>query len=302
MRTTTWATNSFGTKAISNNYIDLLKAADLNYTAATAPIFAEYNGKKVEVLDKRAVIRKDTQELLGVVSSRYKVCQNVDALSFVENINDIKLLKAGSVGQNNSTIYMIGQLPEVTVLGDTITPHLIFQNSHDGLSGIKATICMLRIVCQNQFVSTFSASPAVISIRHQGDLEGNLIAASQTMNSMYEYITHYDEFAKEMVSQKVDRETFNKILEGYFKIPEDATDRTKANIIDCRDYFTECYNVDDNQNFKGTKYGLINAFSDYITHKEPMKKSSNWESSRFMNSINPYQMDQFRKVVDSIAA
>lgn len=302
MRTTTWASNTFGTEATSNNYIDLLTKADLNYQATSAPIFAEYNGQKVEVLDKKAIIREDTQELLGVVSNRYKVCQNVDALSFIENINDIKLLKAGSVGTNNSTIYMIGQLPEVKVLGDIITPHVIFQNSHDGLSGIKATICMLRVVCQNQFISTFANSPAVISIRHQGDLDGNLIAARDTMNSMYEYVRTYDQFANNMVAQKVDSKMFNQILEGYFKIPEDATDRMKSNILDCREYFTQCYNVDDNQNFKGTKYGLINAFSDYITHKEPMKKSTNWEKSRFANSINPYQMDQFRRVVDSIAA
>lgn len=302
MRTTTWATNTLGTEATSNSYIDLLTEADLNYKATEAPIFAEYNGKKVEVLDKKAVIREDTQELLGVVSNRYKVCQNVDALRFVEYIKDIKLLKAGAVGQNNSTIYMIGQLPEVTVLGDTITPHLIFQNSYDGLSGIKATICMLRVICQNQFISTFADSPAVISIRHQGDLNGNLIAAHETMNNLYEYVKTYDQFANNMVAQKVDSRTFNKILEGYFRIPEDATDRMKSNILDCREYFTQCYNVDDNQNFKGTKYGLINAFSDYITHKDPMKKSTNWEKSRFMNSINPYQMDQFRRVVDSIAA
>ena len=302
MRTTTWATNSFGTEATSNSYIDLLTEADLNYRAVEAPIFAEYNGQKVEVLDKKAVIREDTQDLLGVVSNRYKVCQNADALSFVENINDIKLLKAGAVGQNNSTIYMIGQLPEVTVLGDTITPHLIFQNSHDGLSGIKATICMLRVICQNQFISTFADSPAVISIRHQGDLDGNLIAARETMNSMYDYVKTYDKFANNMVAQKVDSKMFNKILEGYFKITEDETDRTKSNILDCREYFTQCYNVDDNQNFKGTKYGLINAFSDYITHKEPMKKSINWEKNRFANSINPYQMDQFRKIVEAIAA
>ena len=302
MRTTTWATNSFGTEATSNSYIDLLAKADLNYRAVKAPIFAEYNGQKVEVPDKKAVIIEDTQDLLGVVSNKYKVCQNVDALSFVENINDIKLLKAGTVGKNNSTIYMIGQLPEVTVLGDTIKPHLIFQNSHDGLSGIKATICMLRIVCQNQFVSTFADSPAVIYIRHRGDLDGNLIAARATMNSMYEYVKTYDQFANNMVAQKVDSRMFNQILEGYFKIPEDATDRMKSNILDCREYFTQCYNVDDNQNFKGTKYGVINAFSDYITHKDPMKKSTNWEKSRFMNSINPYQMDSFRRVVDSIAA
>lgn len=301
MRTTTWASNTFGTEATSNNYIDLLTKADLNYQATTAPIFAEYNGQKVEVLDKKAVIREDTQELLGVVSNRYKVCQNVDALSFIENINDIKLLKAGAVGLNNSTIYMIGQLPDVRVLGDIITPHIIFQNSHDGLSGIKATICMLRVICQNQFVSTFADSPATISIRHQGELDDKLIAARETMNSLYDYVKTYDQFANTMVAQKVDSQMFNRILESYFKIPEDATDRMKANIIDCRDRFITCYDADDNQNFKGTRYGIINAFSDYITHKDPTKKTSNWEKSRFMNSISPYQMDQFRKVLDAAA-
>lgn len=302
MRTTTWASSTFGTEATSNNYIDLLNKADLNYQATMAPIFAEYNGQKVEVLDKKAVIREDTQELLGVVSNRYKICQNVDALSFIENINDIKLLKAGAVGTNNSTIYMIGQLSEVKVLGDIITPHIIFQNSHDGLCGIKATICMLRIVCQNQFVSTFEHSPATISIRHQGELDGKLIAARETMNSLYDYVKTYDQFANTMVAQKVDSKMFNRILESYFKIPEDATDRMKANIIDCRDRFIACYDVDDNQNFKGTKYGVINAFSDYITHKDPMKKTTNWEKSRFMNSISPYPMDQFRRIVETVAA
>lgn len=302
MRTTTWASNTFGTEATSNNYIDLLTKAHLNYQATTAPIFAEYNGQKVEVLDKKAVIREDTRELLGVVSNRYKVCQNVDALSFIENINDIKLLKAGAVGTNNSTIYMIGQLPEVKVLGDVITPHIIFQNSHDGLSGIKATICMLRVICQNQFVSTFEHSPATISIRHQGELDDKLIAARETMNSLYDYVKTYDQFANTMVAQKVDSKMFNRIIESYFKIPEDATDRMKANIVDCRDRFIACYDVDDNQNFKGTKYGVINAFSDYITHKDPMKKTTNWEKSRFVNSINPYQMDQFRRIVETVAA
>ena len=302
MRTTTWASNTFGTEATSNNYIDLLNKANLNYQATTAPIFAEYNGQKVEVLDKKAVIREDTQELLGVVSDRYQVCQNVDALSFIESINDIKLLKAGALGTNNSTIYMIGQLPDVKVLGDIITPHIIFQNSHDGTSGIKATICMLRVICQNQFVSTFADSPATISIRHRGELDDKLIAARQTLSSLYDYIAAYDKFANTQVLQKVDRKMFNRIIESYFKIPEDATDRVKSNVLDCRKEFVIAYNAEDNQNFIGTKFGVINAFSDYITHKDPMKKTSNWEKSRFMNSINPYQMDQFRRIVETVAA
>lgn len=293
-RMSTW--ENIGTVATSNNYRDLLREANLDYTAVAEDLFIEHEGSKIQVPDRKVILRDDTKEIFGIVSNKYQLCQNVDALDFVECIEDVTLLKAGSAG---SMIWMIGKLPSVEILGDEVTPHLIFQNSHDGSCSIKTTICMLRIVCQNQFVSSFKESPATISIRHQGDIDEKLLAAKQTMQGVYEYVKNYDSVAHELATQKITPSKFNNLIEGFFKIPEDASDRTIRSINDRRERFYEAYNAEDNQNFTGTKWGLINAYSDLITHEEFARKTSNWESNRFLYSLSPSTMNEFMRVVEA---
>lgn len=291
-RLSTW--ENVGTTSSTNNYRELLKEADLDYNAVAEDLFVEHEGQKLMVPNKKVILREDTKEIFGIVSDRYQLCQNRDALDFVENIEGVKLIKAGSAG---GLTWMIGKLPEVKVLGDTISPHLIFQNSHDGSCSIKTTICMLRIVCQNQFVSSFKDSPATISIRHNGDLDEKLILARQTMRGVYNYVKNYDEFANELAIQKINSRTFNQLVEGFFSIPEDASPRTQNAIIDRRERFISAYDADDNQNFKGTKWGVINAYSDLITHEDYARKVTGWEMNRFLNSLSPATMNQFVNMV-----
>ena len=296
IRTSTW--ENVGTEATSKDFRGLLQEANLDYNAVTEDLFVEHAGTKIQVPNKKVVLREDTKEIFGIVSDRYQLCQNRDALDFVEYIEGVTLLRAGGIG---GLVWMIGKLPEVTVLGDTITPHLIFQNSHDGSCSIKTTICMLRLVCQNQFVSSFKDSPATISVRHQGDLEEKLLVARQTMQGVYDYVKNYDEVANELATKKVSPKKFNELVEGFFKIPEDVSDRTKNFILDRRENFFNAYNADDNQNFKGTKWGMINAYSDLITHEEYARKTSNWETNRFVNSLSPTTMNEFMKFIGAAA-
>lgn len=295
-RMTTWS--NVGTEAESNDFISLLRKSDLDYNTVTEDLFIEHDGVKIQVPNKKVVLREDTKEIFGIVSDRYQLCQNRDALDFVEHLDGLTLMRAG---QSGGLVWMIGKLPEITVLGDTITPHLIFQNSHDGSCSIKTTICMLRMVCQNQFVSSFRESPATINIRHQGDLEEKLLVAGQTMQGVYDYVKNYDEAAQRMAVKKVTPKKFNEIVEGFFKIPEEASGRTKNFILERRDKFREAYNVDDNQNFKGTQWGLVNAYSDLITHEDYARKTSNWEVNRFINSLSPTTMGEFMKFIKAAA-
>ena len=295
-RTSTWV--NVGTEASSNSFTDLLAKSDLDYNAVTEDLFVEHEGVKIQVPNKKVVLREDTKEIFGIVSDRYQLCQNRDALDFVEHLDGLTLMRAGSTG---GLVWMIGKLPEITVLGDTITPHLIFQNSHDGSCSIKTTICMLRMVCQNQFVSSFRESPATINIRHQGDLDEKLLVARQTMQGVYDYVKNYDAAAQIMATKKVTPKKFNEIVEGFFKIPEDASDRSKNFILERREKFREAYDVDDNQNFKGTQWGLVNAYSDLITHEDYARKTSNWEVNRFINSLSPSTMNEFMKFIGAAA-
>ena len=295
IRTSTW--ENVGTES-HGNYMDLLKAADLDYTVIAEDSFVEREGSKIMIPNQKVVLREDTNEVLGTVSSRYQLCQNRDALDFVEYLEGVSLIKAGS---NGGMVWMIGKLPEVEVLGDVITPHLIFQNSHDGSCSIKTTICMLRMICQNQFIATFKDSPATITIRHQGEMEKKLISARETMQGIYNYVKNYDKVANDLVTQKVTPKKFNEILEGYFKVPEEASERSTRIILDKRERFLEAYNADDNQNFKGTKWGIINAFSDFSTHEEYVRKTDNWQNSRFLNSLSPAYMTEFMKFIGAAA-
>lgn len=296
MRTSTW--ENLGVKASTNSFRELLREADLDYNVVTEDLYTEHNGTKLLVPGRKVALREDTNEVFGVVSDRYQVCQNREALDFVEHIEGLSLLSAGA---NGGQVWMIGQLPEVTVLGDRIAPHLIFQNSHDGSSSVRTTICMLRIVCQNQFIASFRESPATINIRHQGDLEEKLLVARATMSNVYEYVKNYDTVANTLVTKKVTPKKFDQILEGFFKVPEDASPRAISSIMERRERMYDAYNAEDNQNFKGTKWGLINAYSDLVTHEEYTRKSANWESNRFMNSLSPHTMDEFMKYIGAVA-
>lgn len=295
MRQSTWA--NIGTDATTNNAVELLESAGLNYTAIMRDAYVPSGtGEMIQIPNKKVVLRSDTEEIFGIVSDKYQICQNKDALDFVDYIDGIELVKAGGV---SGYTWMIGRLPEMTVLGDSVRPHLIFQNSHDGGCSIKSTICMLRIVCQNQFVGAFKNSPATISLKHQGDLNSKLIVARETLSNVYEYAKNYSEVAEDLATKKITPTKFDQIVETFFAIPEDASTRTENKIIERRERFRQAYQVEDNQNFVGTKWGLVNAYSDLITHEDYSRKTQGWETNRFYGSMNPTIMTEFMKVVEA---
>lgn len=296
-RTTTW--NNLGVEAPSNNLDDLLNAAGLNYNAVARDLYVDAGDEsKILVPNKKMIVREDNNELFGIVSDRYQICQNRDALDFVQYIDGIELQKAGSLG---GWVYLIAKMPEVTIMGDTIRPNLIFQNSHDGSCSIRATICMLRIVCQNQFVRAFAESPATVKISHLGNMEEKMATAQQTFSQVHRYLQSFEAEATDMSSKKLTPSAFNKILEKFFETKEEYSDRRNEMILLDKERFVNAYNEDDNQNFVGTQWGVVNAFSDYLTHYEPLRKTENYEVNKFYRSLSSTSMDEFIDFVKKAA-
>lgn len=298
-RTAMW--ENIGIKATSNDFDSLMHESGLDYLVETRPIYTNTDDSKIGKMiipGRLATVRTDTNDTLGIVTDRYKICQNVDALDFVKFIDGINLIKAGTYNQG-AGCYLIGQLPEIEVLHDTISPHIIFQNSHDGSGSIKSTICMLRIICQNQFIRSFAESPATIRLPHTGNLEEKIAVAKDQMVHVYDHIQRYEDEANTLATKKVTPAVFNKILQHMFDINTENSDRKNKKLEEDREVFLQAYHADDNQNFINTKWGLINAYSDFITHAEPARKSNNWEEGRFIWYLNPAIMNSF---VDYIKA
>ena len=299
-RTASW--DKIGVEVIGSKKVqDALNKAGLDYTVDMADVTYTPHGKQILTApDKKVTYRVDNGEFKGIVGPDYKVCQNRDAFDFVNYIDaDMEFVKAGE--SRNGAIWVIAKFPEMEVLGDTITPHLIFQNGHNGYIGIRSTICMLRVVCQNQFNATFKDAANTISIKHCGDMDSKLAAARETIKRTRDYIEHYKSEAERLSGVKIGDLELQNIIK---KMIADEKEVKDGSLADKKiQYFKKCYNADDNSNFIGTGWGVLNAYTDFLTHMPVGRKSETAEDKRFIKSaLNNKDCDRMLKEIDAIGA
>lgn len=275
-RTTTFANIGTDITGLKTSE-EVLNAANLNYNVVKKPMYLkDDSGNFVDFPDKKFTVVEGTDKILGVVSSKYEVCQNRDAFSFIDYIggDDVgfEYVKAGET--NSGLVYIIAKIPNVTILGDAITPYIIFQNSHDGLNSVKATICPLRIICQNQFNVSFRQSTNTVRIIHSSQMDSRMLAAREMMRDVAEYMETFEDTAVELATKKVRYDDVIKMFNDVFKYnPIKMSERQKQNFDDARNDFLSCYNSDDNQNFIGTAWGIMNGAADYLTHHKSVRRT-----------------------------
>ena len=276
MRTTTFANIGTDITGLKTSE-EVLNAASLNYNVIKKDMYLKGEaGNLMEFPDKKFTVIEGTDRVLGVVSSKYEVCQNRDAFSFIDYIGGdevgFEYVKAGET--QSGLIYIIAKIPTITLLGDAVTPYIIFQNSHDGLNSIKATICPLRIICQNQFNMSFKQSPNTVRIIHSAQMDSRMLAAREMMKDVALYMRTFEETAEDLATKKICYTDVIKVFNEVFEYkPEKMSNRQMQNFDNARNDFLACYNSDDNQNFKGTAWGIMNGAADYLTHHRSVRKT-----------------------------
>ena len=277
MRTTTFA--NIGTDITGLKTSDeVLTAAGHNYNVIKQNMYLQTSdGNYIDYPDKKFTTIEGTNRVLGVVSSNYEICQNRDAFSFIDYIGGdsvgFEYVKAGETSKG--LVYIIAKIPKITLMGDAITPYIIFQNSHDGLNSIKATICPLRIVCQNQFNISFKHSSNTVRIIHSSQMDRRILTAREMMRDVAGYMETFEDTAEVLATKHISYNDVIKVFNDVFEYdPIKMSDRQKQNFENSRNDFLACYNNDDNQNFVGTAWGVINGAADYLTHHRSTRRTS----------------------------
>lgn len=278
-RTTTW--NNIGTPiSKAKNISEALKIAKLDYEVEKVPVFLE-NGLQVPGASCTKKVGED--HIFGTVGDKYEVVQNQEAFEFVDTLipEGMKFIKAG---ETPKMMYIIASLPDTYILDDKVTPFLIFQNSHCGKSSLRATITPLRLICQNQFNWAFRKASNKITIRHTRSAKERLEAAKDILLRNSEYLDQFKLEAEKLASTKITKGQLDTIIQTTFPIGADANARSIAKTEEKRERFLTAYNTEDNQNFKGTAWGLVNAYSDFITHKELRNDSEVAQENYFIKT------------------
>lgn len=259
---------------------EVLNAAGLNYNVVKRGIkYLGDDGTYFDYPDKVLTVNESNGNIFGVTSKNYEICQNRDAFNFIDYIgNDnegFEYVKAGEIsnGRSKGLVYIIAKIPDIRLLGDAVTPYIIFQNSHDGTSSVKATISPLRIVCQNQFNLAFREASNTVRIVHSSKMDSRLVTARTMMHDVATYMQTFEENAQMLSTKRVSFDQIVNIFNEVFKYnPETMTNKQVTNFEMNRAEFLSCYKNEDNQNFQGTAWGVINGAADYLTHHTGVRK------------------------------
>lgn len=283
-RTTTW-------NAIGENVSDckdlshVLAASGLDYDVVKMPVQL---ADGTVIPNRFATVRPEGDGLhtYDIVSDKFEVVQNRDAFDFVNYMGeDLMFEKAGETA--SGMVYIIGKLPEVSILGDAFTPHVIFRNGFSGKVQITAAICPLRLVCQNQFAMAFKDTSNTVGIRHVANAETKLEEAREVLRSSADFMQRLNAEAERLAATHLSVRQLNRVLEAMFPMgedPEALNSYARHQLEMKRQRLVAAYEADDNANFRGTAWGLVNAYTDFITHMEPAGKKETRFENKFINT------------------
>jgi phage/plasmid-like protein (TIGR03299 family) len=237
----------------------------------------------------KANLRETDNQVLGVVTDRYKVVQNEDAFAFTDELlgEGITYETAGSL-QNGRRTWILARLPQQYIIsGDEITPYLVFMNSHDGTGAIKAAMTPVRVVCQNTLNLALSTAKRSWSTNHVGDIKGKMDDARNTLLYASAYMSELGKAIDALNRQKLSDRKVYEYIDALFPLIDNATDQQKKNLLRMKeDMKARYFDAPDLQYVDKNAYRFINAVSDFATHTKPLRERSNYRESLFARTVD----------------
>lgn len=262
---------------------DALKLAGLDWTIEGKPIYDE-RGKVINGF--YANTRSSDGSVMGIVGSRYSIVQNEEAFAFTDSLigEGVTYETAGSL-RGGRQIWLLGKMPERYIVGDKFEPYICFVNSHDGTGAVRACMTPIRVVCNNTLNLALSTAKRSWSTPHRGDVKSRLDEARQTLQLADQYMKDLAAKADQLANEKMTEEQVVIVLDKMFELAKDATDRQKKTAQDAKNEIVCCMLHPDLANFLNTKWGFINAVSDFVGHAAPVRQTKHYQENRWGNII-----------------
>ena len=225
-----------------------------------------------------ANVRTDTNLLLGIVSSQYKILQNVEAFAFLDSLVQDGILKyesAFSLGGGKEVV-ILAQYPREyqAAPGDTVQPYIALTTGHGGGKGIQIGLTTVRIVCQNTLRLAISKGGfGSVSLRHDQQIADKLSETRSALKLVDTVLDQNRDESQRLAQRKLSRAEWQQFLDVVCPLGNpldpDYTLKQDENIRKTRDAIEVNYFDDPKQHVDGiseTAWAGYNAISQHIDH------------------------------------
>ncbi|WP_080831875.1 DUF932 domain-containing protein [Cohnella massiliensis] len=264
---------------------EALREAGLDWMVIQKPIQTE---DQLEITGYKANIRASDNQILGVVTDRYKIVQNHEAFAFTDDLlgEGVRYETAGSL-QNGKKVWLLAKLPDNYIIsGDRISPYLVFSNSHDGSGSIKVAMTPIRVVCQNTLNLALSNAKRIWTTIHTGDIKSKLDEAKKTLLLAEYYMDKLGAEVDRLNRVKIPDHKVMEFIDLLIPMPDNATKIQEKNIQHLRaDMKLRYFEAPDLAQVGKNGYRFINAVSDFATHAKPLRESASYKENLFLRTM-----------------
>lgn len=277
---------------------DALHLAGLDWKVEQEDVLTQFH----EVVPGyKANVRDTDRKVLGVVTDRYKVVQNTEAFEFTDALlgEGVRYETAGSL-QEGRKVWLLAHLPhEYIINGEKISPYLVFSNTHDGSGSVKVAITPIRVVCSNTLNLALKTAQRSFSIIHMGDIKEKMKEAEDTLFMADEYMQELGREFEELRRKRLSDNDVKSYIELLLPMENGGSVQQMRNVKKLREDMQRRYfDAPDLKDVGKNAYRFINAVSDFATHAEPLRRTSNYKENIFSRTIdgNPLIDKAYRMV------
>ena len=236
----------------------------------------------------KANIRSSDQEVLGVVSDRYRIIQNQEAFAFTDRLlgEGVRYETAGSL-QKGRRVWLLARLPQTyQIAGDAVTPYLVFSNCHDGTGAVKVAMTPVRVVCQNTLNLALAHAQRSWSATHTGNITSKLDDAKKTLLLAEHYMEKLQKEAASLQHRSLADSQVKEYIHLLLPEPENASPIQQRNLSVLRtDLASRYFDAPDLAAQPKSAWRFLNAVSDFATHSAPLRKTKHYKEAVFAKTI-----------------
>jgi len=265
--------HQFGTKLDSiGSAHEAIRAAGLDWTVSLRPVYVD--GR--EVNNHNAIVRDDSEEVLGWCANRYHPIQNKDVFNFFDEAitDDVRYVAAGS-SKLGKIVWLVAKTPveHVVFPGDSVKGYILLASSHNGSLSVTVQYMPIRTLCSN--VVSGIHKRASFKVRHTRGYRSGFDQAHDALGLVRGSLAKTADVARTLLRRRVGDTQVAKVVKAAFGIKGDAEKSQHFNAIREVLHHEETCNTGK---MAGTGWALYNAVTFYLDHQYKGRNTAMYRS------------------------
>jgi phage/plasmid-like protein (TIGR03299 family) len=244
-----------------------------SWEAKEAEVFVKVGETFVPQTDRKAIVRSDSGDVLGMFKDTYAIHQYREWLiESVSNLLDDDL-QIGSAGllKNGAVSYVSVEMPEsINIIdGFTIRPMLLATTSHNGSISTTFKKIATRVQCDNLLAVALSEDGEQFKTRHSKNSNFKLQSVRDALGFVHAMTDDIVAEVTKYANVKVNDREWEAIIQRIFPVNNDPQVAKQAisRVENKQERIRDMYKYDPRvAPFAGTALGVIQAFNTYGQH------------------------------------